>query len=294
MTKTMRVLSLTAAAVVLGASSLSAAEDTHDHSAAEEVAEPQQPAMDHGAMNHGAMDHGVMDHAAMDHAAHGMAADERAPFGMAMHDGMPLFHLLLERFEFRPASEPAFHWDAQAWYGGDAHRLWIRSEGEISEGGFEHGRHEILYGRPVSTFFDLQAGARFDVDDDPGRGWLALGVQGLAPYFFEVSATAYASSGGHFAGNAEASFDLLLTQRLILQPTAAVDVYTRTDAARGIGAGLSSVEAGLLLRYEITRKFAPYVGLQYESKRGTTRRLARAEGKDADSLRFVIGFRGWI
>ena len=236
----------------------------------------------------------AMPSGAADHSAHAAAADERAPFGMAMHDDMPIFHLLLEHFEYRPARDGAFHWDSQAWYGNDAHRLWLKSEGELGRGRFEHGRHEILYGRPISTYFDVQAGTRLDIDDDPGRGWFALGVQGLAPYFFEVSATAYAGSGGHFAANAEASLDLLLTQRLILQPSAELDLYTKSEPARGIGSGLSSFEGGLRLRYEITRKFAPYMGLNYESKLGKTRSLALGHGEDADDLRLVLGIRAWI
>ena len=135
---------------------------------------------------------------------------------------------------------------------------------------------------------------RGDFDDDPGRGWFALGVQGLAPYFFEVSATAYAGSDGRFAANAEASFDLLLTQRLILQPKVELDLYTKNDAARGIGSGISSFESGLRLRYEITRKFAPYVGLTYERMYGATKRFAVANGEEPESLSLVIGLHAWI
>jgi copper resistance protein B len=220
--------------------------------------------------------------------------DDRAPFGMSMHDDMPIFHLLMEEFEYRAGDEGAFAWDGQAWYGNDTHRLWFKSEGEISDGRFEHGRHEILYDRPIATYFDLQAGLRADIDDDPGRGWLAFGVQGLAPNFFEVSATAYAGSNGRFAANAEASFDLLLSQRLILQPKAEIDFYSKKDASRGIGSGLSQIEAGLRLRYEITRKFAPYIGLAHERRYGSTKRFAIANGDDPNTLRFVIGVHAWI
>jgi copper resistance protein B len=220
--------------------------------------------------------------------------DERAPFGMPMHDDMSLFHLLMEQLEYGVGDDGLFRWDGQAWYGNDSRKLWLKSEGEISNGEFEHGRHEVLYDRPISTFFDLQAGLRADIDDNPGRSWFAFGVQGLAPNFFHVSATAYAGSSGHFAGNAEASFDLLLTQRLILQPKAELDLYTKSDPARGIGSGFSSFEGGVRLRYEITRKFAPYIGVNYEQKFGGTKRFAIANGEDPDSLRFVFGVRAWI
>ena len=220
--------------------------------------------------------------------------DERAPYGMAMHDDMSIFHLLVEEFEYRAGGDGAFQWEGQAWYGNDTHRLWLKSEGELSDGHFEHGRHEILYDRPVSTFFDLQAGLRADIDDDPGRGWFALGVQGLAPYFFDVSASAYVGSNGRLAANAEASFDLLLTQRLILQPKAEIDLYTKNDAARGIGSGLSEFESGVRLRYEITRKFAPYVGLTYDWKFGSTKRFSIANGEDPETFSLLFGIHAWI
>jgi copper resistance protein B len=223
-----------------------------------------------------------------------MEHDERAPFGMAMHDNMPIFHLLMEKFEYRAGRDDAFAWEGQAWYGNDSHRLWLKSEGELSSGRFERSRHEILYGRPISTYFDLQAGMRADIDNAPGRGWFALGVQGLAPQFFELSATAYVSDKGRYAANAEASFDLLLTQRLILQPRAEIDLYARTDPARGIGSGFSALETGLRLRYEITRKFAPYIGLNFDRKFGATKRFAVTNGEDSEALWLVLGVRAWI
>lgn len=220
--------------------------------------------------------------------------DERAPYGMTMHDDMSIAHLLLEEFEYRTGSEGTFQWDGQAWYGNDTHRLWLKSEGELSAGKFEHGQHEVLYDRPVTTFFDLQVGIRADIDDDPGRGWFALGFQGLAPYFFDVSATAYAGANGRFAANAEASFDLLLTQRLILQPKAELDIYTKNDPTRGLGSGASSFEGGVRLRYEFSRKFAPYIGLAYEQRLGKTKRFALTNGEAPEFFSLVLGFRAWI
>ena len=226
-------------------------------------------------------------------AAH-VEEDERAPYGMAMHDDTPLFHLLVEEFEYRAGSDGAFQWEGQAWYGNDSHKLWLKSEGEISNGHFGHGRHEILYDRPILTFFDLQAGLRADIDDDPERGWFAFGVQGLAPYFFDISATAYAGSNGRFAANAEVSFDLLLSQRLVLQPKAEIDLYAKNDAARGIGSGLSEFEGGVRLRYEVTRKFAPYIGLTFDRKFGSTKRFTIGNGEDPETLRLVFGLHAWI
>ena len=223
------------------------------------------------------------------------AVDERAPFGMPMHDDHAIFHLLLEQLEYRDGQDAGiFHWEGQAWYGNDAHRLWVKSEGEISDNHFEHGRHELLYGRPVTPYFDVLAGLRSDIDDDPAETWLALGVQGLAPGFFHVSMTAYANADADLAFNGEASFDLLLTQRLILQPKIEVDLYTGNNQSRGIGSGFSAFEGGLRLRYEIDRKFAPYIGANYERKFGNTRAYAVADGQDPENLVLVAGVRTWF
>ncbi|MDE2164428.1 MAG: copper resistance protein B, partial [Alphaproteobacteria bacterium] len=147
---------------------------------------------------------------------------------------------------------------------------------------------------PLTTYFDLQAGLRSDLDSRAGRTWAAFGVQGLAPYFIDVSATAYASDSGQYAAKLEGSTDLLITQRLILQPQIEMNVYTKADAARGIGAGLSDLDAGLRLRYDINRKFAPYVGVVYTGKYGGTADFARAAGEPSGGLQFVFGVRTWL
>ena len=145
----------------------------------------------------------------------------------------------------------------------------------------------------ISPYFDAQVGARYDLDSLPGRGWGAFGIEGLAPLFFKVAATGYVSSDGHLAAGLEASYDLLLTQRLILQPQIEMNFYTKDDPARRIGSGLSDIDAGLRLRYEISRKFAPYAGVVYQGKFGGTADFARAEGEAANEVRFVLGVRTW-
>jgi copper resistance protein B len=137
-------------------------------------------------------------------------------------------------------------------------------------------------------------GARYDLDALDGRGWAAFGIEGLAPLFFHVAATAYVSNSGHYAAKLEGSYDLLLTQRLILQPELEMNLYTKDDPGRRIGAGLSDLDAGLRLRYEISRKFAPYIGVTYETKFGKSARFAEAEGERADALRFTVGVRVWF
>lgn len=158
----------------------------------------------------------------------------------------------------------------------------------------EDGQHELLYARPITSFFDLQAGWRTDADSRAGRNWAALGVEGLAPLFFHVSATGYVSSGGHYAGKLEGNYDLLLTQQLILQPELELNFYSKSDPARGLGTGLADLDSGFRLRYEISRKFAPYIGVTYENRFGQTAALARSAGEKPSNLRFTFGLRAWL
>lgn len=222
--------------------------------------------------------------------------------GMALGHGMPgmdddpaFFHLLADQVEDRIAGgKHSFRYDGKAWYGTDTEKLWLKSEGRIEPGGrFEDGRHEILYDRAVSTFFDLQAGLRVDLDDDPVRAWAALGVQGLLPYFLEIQATAYAGDHG-VAARIKASYDLLITQRLILQPEFEINLYGDSDRPRRIGAGLSDLDAGLRLRYELNRKFAPYVGITVQHFFGQTADLVRGSAESTEAVRLAVGVRAWF
>jgi copper resistance protein B len=173
-------------------------------------------------------------------------------------------------------------------------RIVLKSQGELSKGVLEDGDQELLYARPISTYFNLQGGVRYDLDSGPGRGWAAFGIEGLAPQFFHVSATGYVRGEGYFAGKLEGSYDILLTQTLILQPQIELNLYSKRDSARGIGTGLADLDAGLRLRYEISRKFAPYIAMTYENKFGDTANFARAAGEQVSALRFGIGIRTWF
>ena len=229
-------------------------------------------------------------------ADHGMATvSETAPFGAPVDDEHVWYHVLLDQFEGRAGADTAFHWEGEAWAGTDTNRVWFKSEGTVNrQGGAEEGRYEMLYDRPITSFFDIQGGIRTDADSNAGRTWAALGVEGLAPLSLHVAATGYASSEGHFAGRVEGSYELLLTQRLILQPQMEMSFYSKADPRRAIGAGLSSGDTGLRLRYEITRKCAPYVGVAYEQRFGATAAIARAAGDPTASLRFTFGVRTWL
>ncbi|MGI8842014.1 MAG: copper resistance protein B [Caulobacteraceae bacterium] len=216
------------------------------------------------------------------------------PFGYPIGDRRIFIHGLLDEFEGRLGADSSFRWEDEGWVGGDFNRLWLKSEGEVTGGRVEDGQQELFYSRPITTYFDVQAGGRYDLDSLRGRGWAAFGIEGLAPYFFTVSATAYASDTGHYAAKLQASNEIHFTQTLILQPQAELNFYTQSDPGRRIGAGLSDLDAGLRLRQEISRKFAPYVGLTYERKFARTADFARAAGEAADDLRFTVGARAWF
>ena len=222
------------------------------------------------------------------------AASEAAPFGAPVDDQHVWFHAILDQFEGRLSDNSSLRWDGEAWTGTDTNRLWLKSEGELQNGKVSDGQHELLYDRPISTYFDVQAGLRYDLDDRKSRGWAAFGIEGLAPYFFHMSATAYASDRGYLAAKFTGSYDLLITQRLILQPEFELNLYSKADPGRLTGAGFSDLDTGLRLRYEISRKFAPYLGVAYEKKFGRTGTLTGAAGENTDAFRFVVGLRSWL
>lgn len=205
-------------------------------------------------------------------------------------------HVLLDEFEARyNANGGQFRYDGQAWVGTDYNKLWLKSEGTLGTNGrFGDGDHEVLYDRAISRYFDVQTGVRMDIDNGPTRAWGAVGIQGLALYFFDVEATAYFSDRGA-AGRLQGSYDLLLTNRLILQPQVELNFYSQADPARANGRGLSNIDTGLRLRYEWHRKFAPYIGVTYSGTFDQATTLARARGEhDLHDLNFTFGLRTWF
>ena len=232
-------------------------------------------------------------HSALAHDMQG-AATSAAPFGAPVEDERVYYHAMFDELEGRFGADNSFRWEGEGWAGTDTNRVWLKSEGEVTNGNIEDGQQELFYDRPISTFFDLQAGVRLDADSGRGRTWAALGVEGLAPMFFHVSATGYFSDKGRLAAKLEGSYDLLLTQTVILQPQAELNFHSKDDPQRRIGAGLSDIDLGLRLRYEFCRKFAPYLGVTYESKFGGTADFAKTAGEKSSELRFVLGVRTWL
>lgn len=257
-------------------------------------------AMDHGEMN---MQGGSAPPDARDpHAYSGGYTLESGPYALPgpralrLSDEHNFGGLLVDRLEWTRArdGDNAAAYEIQSWFGRDYDRLVIKAEGEVAQGKLEEARTELLWGHAIATFWDTQLGVRYDSGVGPDRGWLAFGVQGLAPYWFEVDAAAYVGNNGRSALRLGAEYELLLTQKLILQPRIEVNLYGKSDTARDIGSGLADGTAGLRLRYEFTRQIAPYVGVERAGKFGQTADMARAAGEKPSETRWVAGMRFWF
>ena len=209
------------------------------------------------------------------------------------HGGMPAHLFMVERAEtVVRRGRDGYALDAQAWFGGDIDKLWLKGEAEGAWGAKpEHAEVQALWSHAIDPWFDLQAGLRFDARPGPNRTHLVLGVQGLAPHWWEVDGALFLSSKGELTARAEAEYDLRITQELILQPRLEANLSAQRIRALGIGAGLTDASVGLRLRYQPTPLFAPYVGVEYERAFGATARFRRAEGEDKDSLNLLAGIR---
>jgi copper resistance protein B len=208
---------------------------------------------------------------------------------MRMDDTERYGRVIIDQLEWQNADHADIAWDVQAYYGGDYHKLWLKTEG-VHEQHADDARVEALWNRIVTPWWSSQIGVRQDFGDAPSRTWLAFGIEGLAPHWFDVEAAIYVGEEGRTAFRADVSYDLLLTQRLVLQPQIEADVYGKDDPERRIGSGLSDIEAGLRLRYEIRRELAPYIGVHWVRRFGETADFA---GDDSET-RFVAGVRVWF
>lgn len=212
------------------------------------------------------------------------------------HGGMPAFLVMADRLEFRDSDdENGVTWDAQGWFGTDLNKLWIKSEGDYSStrSDLEDAELEFLWSRAVTPFFDFQLGLRHDFEPD-GLTHAVIGMQGLAPYWFEVDAAAYLSEDGDVTAGIEAEYEWLLTQRLILQWRGELQAAASDIPQRQLSAGLTSVDLGFRLRYEIIREFAPYLGFEYSKALGGTADLVEAGGGDNDDFALIAGIRFWF
>ena len=215
--------------------------------------------------------------------------------GHTVHDNAINFQVLVDQLEMQFVhGDSGSRWDTRTWIGGDINRLWIRSEGDALDGVLDTAEAQVLYGRSFARWWDVVAGVRYDPRPSPAHTWFAIGVQGLAPYFVDVQATAFIGPSGHTAARIELEHELLLTQRFIMQSLVELSLSGKDDPDRGVGAGLSTGEVGFRFRYEIKREFAPYAGIVWHKKLFGTGDATRAAGGDAGGWHVVGGVRLWM
>ena len=280
--------------------------------------------MDHSTMDHSTMDHGAMNHSMMDHndaapapgptmetppppeAGSGPPRAADAIWGaeamrssrrdlQQSHGDFPLTWFQADRAELRITDgAEGYLWDVQGYTGGPTRRFWFKSEGEGTFGdAIDDAELQVLYARAITPFFDLQGGIRQDFAG-PKTTYAVIGIQGLAPYMFEVDGALFFSHRGDITARVEAELDQRITQRLIVQPRAEIELAAQDVPVLGIGAGIDTVEVGVRLRYEITREFAPYVGVEQSWRVGRGADFARAAGDDISQTNFVVGVRFWF
>lgn len=243
----------------------------------------------------------IFCHAVRSFAQQEVVSPPPEEWGRPVMDDQIMGFFLFDQFEYRlNEGEDTFTWEAQGWLGNDYNKLWFKTEGDQRLSGDNGGEAEVqlLYSRLISPFFHFQAGGRFDQEygdgPDPNRFFGVIGFQGLVPYRFDVQPALFISEDGDISARLEAEYDVLITQRLILQPRLEVNVAIQEVQEFGVGEGFNDIELDLRLRYELKRKFAPYIGISWTRLLGDTADFARDEGSEVDNLAFVTGIRMWF
>jgi copper resistance protein B len=217
-----------------------------------------------------------------------------SPAFAGMEDDPTELKLMFDKFEVgRVDGETVTAWEGGLWIGKDLNKLWITSDGERAAGETEGTENRLLYSRAISPFWDLQAGLRHDTAPGESRDYATLGIHGLAPYYFETDANISFGENDQVKLNMSFEYEMMLTQKWVLSPEIELNAYAKDDADMGVGSGLSDIEAGLRLRYEMKREFAPYIGINWGKKFGGTADFAIAEGEDTSETMFVVGVRAW-
>ena len=219
--------------------------------------------------------------------------------GMTMAGGMEddplLTKIMINELEVRSTDGPdPLVLDADVWVGYDLNKFWFKTDVERINGETEEAEVQFLYSRAVAPYWDFQLGWRRDIRPRPDRDWVSLGFKGLAPYFFEVDAEMFFGESGQISARLDAEYEVLFTQKLILTPEIETNLYSKDDAGAGIGSGISDLELGLRLRYEIRREFAPYIGVNWTRKFGQTADFAQLNGEDISDTQFMVGIRAWF
>ncbi len=196
---------------------------------------------------------------------------------------------LADRFEILNNDENTRVWEGSFYIGYDIDKLYLYSDGEATADGLESSQNELVYSRAIAPFWDAQIGLSYDKNVNASKTWVEVAIAGLAPYYFETRAALLVNTDGNIGLRLDAEYEALFTQKLILTPSLEADFYTKDDVELGIGSGLSNIEAGLRLRYEIKREFAPYIGITWEKTFGNTR-----DYNPVNETNFLVGVRFWF
>lgn len=234
-------------------------------------------------------------------ASHTRAEQVSPAATMNAHMGAPVYHAFrLETGLGRSHGQDTGAWDLDGWIGGDTHKLWLKSEGEITDGKTRSAEVWALYSRNVSTFWDAQVGVRADArpagpdgPDGKGHSYLVAGVNGLAPYFFATEAHVFLRDDGALSARLREENEWLITNHLVMRPRLELNLNTRDDPKAGLGTGLTDVSIGVQTRYEVTRRFAPYIDLTYREKLGRTADYARLRSEKSNETRLSAGI-SWL
>ncbi len=218
------------------------------------------------------------------------------PSFAAMEDDPLLTKVMINKLEITDNDKegnPTLVWEADAWIGKDLNKVWLKSSGERNDGKQETST-SALYSRAIDPYWDFQVGLLHDTTPDAKRNYAEFGIKGVAPYFFETDASIAIGKNGHSKLSVSSEYELMLTQKLVLSPEIELTAYGKSDPKMGVGVGLSSTEAGLRLRYEIKREFAPYIGVNFSKKFGQTSDFAKEDGENTSDTQWVIGVRTWF
>jgi copper resistance protein B len=223
-------------------------------------------------------------------------ADSRKDDLISEHGGMTYYQVLFNLAEYQARKgRDGYRWDGEAWIGGDINRLTLKSEGEGSFGKpLEQAEVQALYSHALDPYWNLQAGVRYDFKPNPSRTYATVGIEGLAPYWFQVEGALFLSDKGDVLARAEGYYDQRITNYFVLQPRVEANFSAQDIPETGTGSGLTDLEAGLRLRYEGRREFAPYIGVSWERQFGDTARFTRARGDSTGGFSFVAGVRTWF
>ena len=198
--------------------------------------------------------------------------------------------LMVDNLEYQFNDEKSIAWDSYVYIGYDLNKVYIYSEGEKADkASSAESENQLVYSRAIAPYWDVQFGVGYDQTEDSDQTWGVIGVQGLAPYFFETRATILVGEDGNIGFRAEAEYEALFTQKLILTPSIGLAAYSKDNLEMGIGSGLSNLTLGARLRYEFVREFAPYIGVEWSKNFGTTDDIT-----PLNEVYATVGLRFWF